>query len=114
MTDPIKAKIIEQCPDVISEHSVQCDMDTSRGYITPHEELGCEVRDITLAVILRAINLGDHDSLVAVGEYGSFYIDDLQGDGYGICDESWNLEKDRWEDQTKETQLLIGSLLGVV
>lgn len=96
MTDPIKAKIQELCPDVKS--------------VTPvcgNKECDCAPYfDITLAVVLRAIQKTD---------YQSFLNLILESDKITLESRSkmvdWNLEHDNYDAQSQETKDFIGSLL---
>lgn len=108
--DNIKAKIIELCPDVLEEHSVACDMDTSHGYAVAHAN--CTSRDLTLAVVLRAIEKTVLNRCIFVSASGRFY-EERAGQNVQLMPGKWNLAQDNYDNQPRETQLFIGSLLGV-
>jgi hypothetical protein len=94
MTDPIKARIQSLCPDIMTSVSP-----TNAAADNGYEILGSP---ITLAVLLRA----------TVKKKGSLQSVIYDGDAEELL-KSWNLAKDNYDDQTKETQEFIGSLLGV-
>lgn len=87
-TDPIKAKIQELVPEIPG---------------TTYYGNGRDEPRITLSVVLRAIRKNDTEAL-AVRAAGDLVFESRN---------SWNLETDDWESQTRETQLFIGSLLQV-
>lgn len=103
MTDPIKAKIQELCPDVEGDYCTNS---------------GCEHEHkvVTLAVVLRAIDKKD----VAVETYIQYDLGALAiGRDFHEDENSyahwcyWNLEHDNYDAQSQETKDFIGRLLGV-
>lgn len=106
-TDPIKAKIQELCPDVMDWKYVE----------GPGGSLGGEkaqVKDITLAVVLRAINqlMGDW---VAVSTEGRFWTQ-KGSEPIHLVDIpflQWKLHDDNYDVQSEECKQFIGNLLGV-
>lgn len=85
----IKAKIQELVPEVMEDkcNCLHCTYPVHRDFTQP----------ITLAVVLRAIKK----------------IPDREWQIYSQIINKWNLAQDNYDNQTRETQLFIGSLLGV-
>jgi hypothetical protein len=141
--DPIKAKIQELCPDVMElrlgtelelvsvtklhaqlrkkfgtskyiydgQSKLLCEhgwLDFSDMYLFHRSEWQINGSPITLAVVLRAIK---KTGKVGRIDTNNFYSDDAEWVMKLVI--YWNLEKDSWDSQTKETQLFVGSLLGV-
>lgn len=135
MNDPIKAKIVELCPDImelkfgceVKEHASTGDEQIYRilqkhgnfyqtqakfredcGVATFGENAGFRVlgSSITLSVVLRAIGIDDKTT-------GT--MDKWRESAAMALDilARWNLTKDNYDDQTEETKKFIGSLLGV-
>lgn len=104
MIDPIKAKIIELCPDVMGKPR-------KRGQIGLLPENFD--KDITLAVVLRAVQSLGNDNLNrhwVINRYGEFLKDrdDIPAADVGP---RWNLEHDNYDQQSEETRAFIGQLL---
>lgn len=104
-TDLIKKRIQELVPE--KGHA---------GY--GHDQLvpckNCNERPITLSVVLRAIGKIQpaNKTRVRVECDGQFLVY-REPSKQHWAEATWNLEKDDWESQTRETQLFIGSLLQV-
>lgn len=113
MTDPIKSKIQELCPDVM-EGETNYRTTTKSGR---QEIEGWQQKPLTLAVVLRAIAQATLDA-------GCPFVVDSAGQIYDVREQdevgylkttraSWNLEKN-YDQQSGECKQFIGSLLGVV
>lgn len=141
MTDPIKARIQSLCPDImelkfgcivkhanrfgiiVAINKYERDDETFTRQIVKWEGevfvdqvqiIGARWEilgsPITLAVVLRAME--KCGATVSVDTFGDFYgLEDLDNNNSLA---HWNLAKDNYDDQTKETQKFIGTLLGVV
>lgn len=129
MTDLIKAKIQELCPDVM-ERQYRTEMcgdcyeleDNMEDLPDTCKKCRWSARkQITLAVVLRTIGMSESEkdlgygpmrvSNVGIDAEGNFIaLGFLDGVGF---DGKWNLTKDSYDDQTVETKTFIGSLLGV-
>lgn len=126
-TDPIKKRIQELCPDIVkNEHAQLITWDNRIEYFV-------ELVPITLAVVLRAIEasgfirgtIGEKKEIkLRQGETVAQARNRANFEGEWIAEVNlsdpckriilgWNLKKDDWESQTRETQLFIGSLLQV-
>lgn len=114
MNDPIKAKIQELCPDVIEKYN-RC-MGCGYGFDFCLKGKNCpnNFRElpITLAVVLRAIEKTVLNRCIFVSASGRFY-EERAGQNVQLMPGKWNLSQDSYDNQTRETQLFIGSLLGV-
>lgn len=139
MTDPIKAKIQELCPDV-TELKFGCKV-AYEGYVgmpriwhaatvlqtmasgklaiySTHaqyfdkEHLRIDGSPITLAVVLRAIKNVKLDYAVMVDQEGGF-VTALPGQPPRLFSvlKGWNLEHDNYDQQSEECKRFIGSLL---
>lgn len=106
MNDLIKNIIVELVPDVITEHTVLCDMDTSHGYKVSHFD--CEQKDLTLSVVLRAIKKHDEVTYFTTVELPTGKKSTVEH----IVDE-WDKEHDIYDAQSPECKAFIGTLLGV-
>ena len=95
MTDPIKAKIQELCPDVLTK---------SGGLKVSFEREW----PITLAVVLRAIGKIIPKFVIHVNKGSVFFP--KQHIGSNLV---WNLEHDNYDQQSQECKQFIGSLLGI-
>lgn len=112
----IRAACIEANPEIVEEHSVQCDMDTSHGYVTPHNELGCIVRPIHLADVLLAIASNRIRLTTFVGgdawfesyEESNVFTHEQSWKARGVC---WNLRLDDLTHQSPETLQFLADLL---
>jgi len=121
MTDPIKAKIIELCPDVMEYKNVglrkgrwECECGATNGSIfTACQSCRTEKpkisNDITLAVVLRAVEKARTIEQPVLRVYA---------DGEMVVHEEhrrifWNLAKDNYDEQSQETKDFIGTLLDV-
>jgi hypothetical protein len=130
MTDPIKAKIQELCPDVmelkfgtrikVRDGAVETIVTYSNyGHFTVvgrnvHgvesdiiEILGSP---ITLAVVLRAIEKTNNRNEIVVYTDGDFGERDSDG-RFTSAYVKWNLEHDNYDQQSEECKQFIGSLL---
>lgn len=138
MKDPIKAKIIELCPDIM-ELEFGCSL-----YQPKHKKTlvyvgkdngqfavkfegddrliiadsisDCEIlgRPITLADVLRAIANRTDERCITVSCFGQFHEEFHEEDEWDTqpLHHHWNLLKD-YDDQEQATKDFIGSLLGV-
>jgi hypothetical protein len=101
MTDPIKAKIQELCPDVIEKYN-RC-MGCGYGFDFRKKGKTCPITQrelpITLAVVLRAIGLE---------RFGN--NDDIRELIYGYV-HSWDMLHDNYDQQSEECKQFIGSLI---
>lgn len=112
MIDKVKAKIIELCPDVMETRDCEC---------PAHIVVKHPVHDsrIGIAVVLRAVEKVDRGQDFGEVEYSTFgdifHIGKYEKRGRnGYYSKAfWDLKFD-YDHQTKETQLFVGSLLGVV
>jgi len=106
MTDPIKAKIQELCPDVMQDRGCDCpDCVTEHGIILP---------PITLAVVLRAIQSGPKwNECWFITTGGDFCrLDDVGAGEKNIPelgDRFWDLKQDNYDQQGEETKAFMGS-----
>jgi hypothetical protein len=105
MTDPIKAKIQELCPDVIRPEIC----------VIPDCNMHHCIKKITLAVVLRAILKANPRSYMVdiVGNFWEWTSMDTAPKELGGIGATWNLEHDNYDQQTEECKRFIGSLLGV-
>jgi hypothetical protein len=124
MTDPAKAKIQELCPDVMEYKNVgltkgrwKCECGATNGSIFTACQ-SCRMEkpkvcgDITLAVVLRAIEKLHPADWFAVDTLGSIWKGGEKSGEEEIVGR-WNLTEDNYDDQAEETRAFIGSLLGV-
>lgn len=115
----VRKACIEAVPKIVEEHSVQCDMDTSSGYITPHEELGCEVRPIRLADVLCALASEPWEYTAwldeSTFETPMFLMRKKLEKLKKMADKkyiTWNLRNDSLTEQTPECLWFLAELLG--
>ncbi len=111
----IRRKCIEGKPEIVDQHSIDCDMDESGGFVRRHR--GCVVRAIRLSDLLFALESNHREdyAIISNGFFLTWRTDNRFGqDGdwkLASTEAHWNLRKDDLTEQSDECVAFLADLL---
>lgn len=106
----VKKACVNANPEIVDEHTIDCDMDESHGYVCSHSS--CPTRRIRLADVLYAIRINKPSAItnVHVEISGDFCVR-KSGEEHYTCMVQWDLLHDSLDAQNPATIEFLSTLL---